>query len=156
MISRPIAIATLCAACAAGAASQSNTLAGQWSYDPAQSKNVGMMATMKIHTIIVQSPSELTVDDYSEFNGQKDKQHTVYDLSGKAARNTPIMGGTAATRSRWEDARLITEWESPGSIAGTKVKRTEMRYVSPDGGTMYVESSRPGQDPMVMVFTRDR
>ena len=71
-----------------------------------------MMATMKIHTIIVQSPSELTIDDYSEFNGQKDKQHTVYDLSGKAARNTPIMGGTAATRSRWEDARLITEWES--------------------------------------------
>jgi hypothetical protein len=156
MISRLIAIAALCAACAAGATSQSNTLAGQWNYDPAQSKNVGMMATMKIHTIIIQSPSELTVDDYSEFNGQKDKQHTVYDLSGTAVSNTPIMGGTATTRSRWEDARLITEWESPGAIDGTTVRRTETRYVSPDGATMYVESARPGQDPMVMVFTRDR
>jgi hypothetical protein len=132
------------------------TLAGQGTYDPAQSKNVGMMAGTKIHTVVAQSPSEPTVDDYSEFNGQKDKQHTVYNLTGKAASNTPIMGGTATKRSRWEDARLITEWESPGSIAGTTVKGTESRYVSPDGATMYVESSRPGQDPMVMVFTRDR
>lgn len=115
-----------------------------------------MMAAMKIHTSIVRSPSELTVDDYSEFNGQKDKQPTVYNLTGKAVSNTAIMGGTAMTRSRWEDARLIAEWEAPGSIAGTTVIRTETCYVSPDGATMFVESPRLGEDPMVIVFARDR
>lgn len=115
-----------------------------------------MMSSMKIETTVIQTAQEMTVDDASEFNGQKDTQHTVYDLEGKPVSNSPIMGGTATTRSHWEGARLITDWESPGSIAGRTVKRTETRYLSPDGKTMYVESSRPGQDPMVMVFTRDR
>jgi hypothetical protein len=156
MISRLIAIVALSGACVAGAANHANTLAGKWTFDPAQSKNIGMMAGMKIHTIIALSPSELTVDDHSDFNGQMDAQHTTYDLTGKTVTNTPIMGGTATTRSHWEGARLITEWESPGSIAGTVVKRTETRYLSPDGATMYVESSRSGQDSLLMVFTRDR
>lgn len=140
----------------APALSAQANMAGKWSFQPAQSRNVGMMSSMKIETTVIQTAQEMTVDDASEFNGQKDTQHTVYDLEGKPVSNSPIMGGTATTRSHWEGARLITEWESPGSIAGRTVKRTETRYLSPDGKTMYVESSRPGQDPMVMVFTRDR
>src|SRR5258707_5765560 len=146
MIFRLIAIVALSGACAAGAANHANTLAGQWTFDPAQSKNIGMMGGMKIHTTITLSPSELTLDDYSDVKGQKNTQHTAYHLAGKSVSNTPIMGGTATTRSHWEGARLITEWESLGSIAGTIVKRTEARYLSPDGATMYVESSRSGQD----------
>lgn len=114
------------------------------------------MASMAIQTTVIQSEKELTVDDHSVFNGQKDTQHTVYNLAGEPVSNTPIMGGTATTRSHWEAGRLVTVWESPGSIAGTTVKRTETRYLSADGNTMYVESSRTGQDPLVMVFTRDR
>ena len=132
------------------------SMAGTWSFQPAQSKNVAMMSSMKIQTTVKQTATEMTVDDASEFNGQKDTQHTVYDLAGKPVSNTPIMGGTATTRSHWDGARLVTEWESPGSIAGSTVRRTETRYLSADGKTMYLESSRPGQDPMVMVFTRDR
>lgn len=49
---------------------------------------------------------------------------------------------------------MITDWESPGAIAGTVVKRIETRYLSPDGKTMYVESARPGKDPMIIVFTK--
>lgn len=138
------------------AATPSATLAGHWTFDPKQSQNVGMMASMVIHTTIVQTPTNLIVDDVSDFNGEKDTQHTAYNLAGKPATNKSIMGGSATTRSHWEGEKLVTEWESPGSIAGSTVKRTETRYLSPDGATMYVESSRAGHPAMVMVFTRDR
>jgi len=94
------------------------------------------------------------VDDNSEFNGQKDTQHTVYDLTGKPTTNFSMMAGQATTRSHWEGTRLISDWESLGAIAGTTVKRIETRYLSPDGKTMYVESARPGKDPMIIVFTK--
>jgi hypothetical protein len=127
---------------------------GSWTFDAAQSKNEGMMAQGKIHTTVSQTKLKMVVDDNSEFNGQKDTQHTVYDLTGKPITNTSMMAGQATTRSHWEGARLITDRESPGAIAGTMVKRAETRYLSPDGKTMYVESARPGKDPIVIVFTR--
>ena len=156
MIARLIALVVMGSATVAGAAKAPVKMAGEWTFQPAQSKNIGMMRSMTIQTTVAQTETELTVDDHSVFNGQKDTQHTVYNLGGQPVSNTPIMGGTATTRSHWEGTRLVTEWESAGSIAGSTVKRTETRYLSPDGNTMYVESSRPGQDPMVMAFTRDR
>ena len=156
MIRTRIVIAVVAVACLTAGGAPPPQLAGTWTFDSAQGKNLGMMASMKIHTNIVQSQSELTVDDASDFNGQQDVQHTVYDLTGKPVSNTPVMGGTATTSSRWEGDRLVTEWKSPGSIAGTTVTRIETRYLSPDGNTMYVESSRSGRDLIVMVFTRDR
>jgi len=156
MIARLIALMVMGSAVVASAAQAPVKMAGEWTFQPAQSRNVGMMGSMSIQTTVAQTATELTVDDHSLFNGQKNTQHTMYDLTGKPASNTPIMGGMATTRSHWESARLVTEWESPGSIAGTTAKRTETRYLSADGKMMYVESSRPGQDPMVMVFTRDR
>ena len=156
MIRTRIGVAVLCAACLTASSADLPQLRGKWTFDPAHSKNVGMMASMIIHTTIVQSLSELTVDDASDFNGQQDTQHTVYDLTGKPVSNTPLMGGSATTSSHWDGDRLVTEWKSPGSIAGTEVTRIEKRYLSPDGNTMYVESSRSGRDLLVMVFTRDR
>jgi hypothetical protein len=138
-----------------GASAPAN-FSGNWAFDPAQSRNVGMMAQGKVHTTVVQTKFQIMVDDHSEFNGQKDTQHTVYDLTGKPTNNTSMMAGQATTRSHWVGARLITDWESPGAVAGTMVKRTETRYLSPDGRTMYVESARSGTDPMVIVFTRDK
>ena len=151
-----IAIAMVAAVCLTAGGATPPRLDGKWTFDSARGKNLGMMAGMKIHTSVVQSLSELTVDDASDFNGQQDVQHTVYDLTGKPVSNTPIMGGTATTSSRWDGDHLVTEWKSPGSIAGTTVTRIETRYLSPDGNTMYVESSRSGRDLIVMVFTRDR
>jgi hypothetical protein len=140
-------------ACAASAPAN---FSGNWTFDAAQSKNVGMMAQGKIHTTVSQTKLKIVVDDNSEFNSRKDTQHTVYDLTGKPINNTSMMTGQATTRSHWEGARLITGWESPGAIAGTMVKRTETRYLSPDGKTMYVESARSGKDPMIIVFTKDK
>ena len=156
MISRTLFLAVLGGALAITAAAQQPSFAGRWTFDPGQSREVGMMSAMKIHSTVAQNARELTVDDTSGFNGQVDTQHTVYDLGGKPVPNHPIMGGTATTRSHWEGSRLVTEWESPGSVAGTTVNRTEVRYLSADGSTMFVESSRPNQTAMVMVFTRDR
>ena len=156
MIPTRIAMAIVAAVCLTAGGGNPARLDGKWTFDSTQGKNLGMMAGMKIHTTIVQSQSELTVDDASDFNGQQDVQHTVYDLTGKPASNTPMMGGTATTSSRWNGNRLVTEWKSPGSIAGTTVTRIETRYLSPDGNTMYVESFRSGRDLIVMVFTRDR
>ena len=138
------------------AASAPANFSGNWAFDPAQSKNVGMMAQGKIHTTVVQTKGAIVVDDNSEFNGQIDTQHTVYDLTGKPITNTSMMAGQATSRSHSEGDRLITDWESPGAIAGTMVKRTEKRYLSCDGKTMYVESARSGKDPMVIVFTRGK
>jgi hypothetical protein len=127
---------------------------GEWVFDPAQSKNVGMMAQGRINTTVSQTNLKIVVDDNSDFNGQKDTQHTVYDLTGKPTTNTAMMAGKATTRAHWEGTRLISDWESPGAIAGTTVKRIETRYLSADGKTMYVESARPGKDPMIIVFTK--
>lgn len=138
------------------AASAPANSSGNWTFDAAQSKNAGMMAQGKIHTTVSQTKLKIVVDDNSEFNSQKDAQHAVYDLTGKPINNTSMMTGQATTRSHWEGARLITDWESPGAIAGTMVTRTETRYLSPDGKTMYVESARSGKDPMIIVFTRDK
>jgi hypothetical protein len=156
MISKMLVLLVASSGFITGSAMAQTTMSGEWTFQPEQSKNIGMMAGMTIQTRVIQNGKELTVDDHSEFNGQKDTQHTVYNLAGEPVSNKPIMGGAATTRSHWEDGRLVTIWESPGAIAGRTVKRTETRYLSPNGNTMYVESSRPGQDPMVMVFTRGR
>jgi len=138
------------------AAAPHTSFAGQWTFDPAQSKNIGMMAEATIKTVITQSKTEVVVDDTSTFKGQADTQHTVYELSGKPVANTSMMTGQATTQSHWEANRLITEWESPGAVAGTLNKRVETRYLSPDGNTMFVESAHPGKDPMVIVYTRSK
>lgn len=140
----------------ATAANAPAKFSGNWKFDPSQSKNVGMMAQGSIDTVVTQSKFQVAVDDTSLFNGQKDTQHTVYDLRGKPVANTSMMAGAATTRSHWQGGHRITEWQSAGAIAGTVNKRIETRYLSADGKTMYVESARQGQDPMVIVFTKAR
>ena len=149
-----LAMLIVMSAVAAGAAPAN--FSGTWKFDSTQSKNVGMMAQAAIDTVITQSKFEVVVDDTSTFNGQKDTQHTVYDLRGKPVANTSMMAGQATTRSHWEGARLITIWESPGAIAGTTNTRIEIRYLATDGKTMYVESARPGKEPMIIVYTKVR
>lgn len=146
----------LFAAAVAQATPAPTDFSGNWTFVPAQGKNLGMMAQGAIQTVITQSKVQVVVDDNSIFNGQKDTQRTVYDLTGNAASNVSPMAGPSTTRSHWEGKQLITEWESAGAIAGTLTKRREKRYLSADGKTMFVESSRAGKDPIVMVFAKDR
>jgi len=151
-----VAMLMLLSTLAVQATTAPTNFAGDWTFDSAQSKNIGMMGQAKVQTIVTQSKTELVVDDNSVFNGQADTQHTIYNLTGKPVTNTSTMAGKATTRSHWDGTRLITEWESAGAIAGTTTTRIETRYLSADGKAMYVESARPGKDPMVMVFTKDK
>jgi hypothetical protein len=151
-----VTLLVLLTAVVAYAASAPANFSGNWTFTPAQSKNVGMMAQGTIQTVITQSKRQLVVDDNSVFNGQKDTQHTVYDLTGKPATNTSMMAGQATTLSHWEGTHLVTEWESAGAIAGTVTKRTEKRYLSADGNTMFVESARAGKDAILMVFLKGK
>jgi hypothetical protein len=146
----------LFAAVVAQATPAPTDFSGNWTFVPAQGKNLGMMAQGAIQTVITQSKVQVVVADNSIFNGQKDTQRTVYDLTGKAAQNMSPMAGKSTTHSHWEGKQLVTEWESAGAIAGSVTKRTEKRYLSPDGTTMFVESSRAGKDPIVMVFLKGK
>lgn len=140
----------------AHAASVPADFSGKWRFAPERGKNLGMMGSMAIQTVITQSIVQIVVDDNSVFNGQSDTQRTVYDLTGNAAQNRSPMAGPSTTRSHWDGKQLVTEWESAGAIAGTVTKRIEKRYLSADGNTMIVESSRAGKEPIVMVFLKGK
>ena len=128
--------------------------AGKWEFNPAQSKNVGMMAQMKLTVTVKQTRDEMIITNASMMDSKEQTSETRFDLSGKPVSNKAPMEATAETVTKWDGNRLVTTWTSPGSVADTKVVRTETRTISTDGRTMTVESKR-GQSPaIVMVYER--
>ncbi len=136
------------------AAGNAPDFTGKWFFNAAKSKNIGMMAGAEYTSTIKQSDKLLTVQDDTVFNGQKQSHETRYDLSGATVSNDSPMGEKAQTSSKWEGNKLVTSWETDGAIAGTKVVRTETRYLSEDRKTLFLESARAGKEPMVIVFDR--
>jgi hypothetical protein len=136
---------------AAFAWQQVPTLAGTWVFNFAKSENVGMMAGADLVSTVTQTPKLLVVRDVSSLNGTRE---TRYDLEGAAVDNVAPMGDQARTRSKWAGNKLVTTWESAGAVAGTKVVRTETRYLSQDGKTMFLASARGMEAPMVFAFDR--
>jgi hypothetical protein len=129
-------------------------LSGTWVFNPAKSRNIGMMASAQLTSTVTQTDKLLTVEDISVFAGQKQTRVIRYDLTGTTVANEAPMGEKSQTTSHWSGGKLITSWVSDGAIAGTKVVRTETRYLSEDGKTLFLESSRNGKEPMVLVFDR--
>ena len=127
---------------------------GTWRFNPAASKNIGMMSGMELTTIIQQSASLLIVKDMSKFSGQDSTRETRYDLTGKTVPNKSVMGENSQTVTKWSGNSLVTTWKSEGAIAGTTVTRTETRSLSSDGTKMTLESVRGSNPPIVMVFDR--
>ena len=126
---------------------------GKWEFNPSKSRNIGMMAEMKLIATVKQTPQELLVVNVSTFNGREQSSEIRLDLTGKPAPNKNPMEATAETVTRWDGELLVTTWTSPGSIAGSTSVRTETRSLSADG-TMTVESRRGKQAAMVMVYDR--
>ena len=123
-------------------------LAGRWVFSAAKSRNVGMMAQVAVTTEVTQSASRVVVDDTSRFGGRTYLEHTVYDLTGGASTNaSPMTGSKHRPQPGWEGATLTTDWERPEKpVAGSGLRRTESRRLSPDGRSMVVESrSDPGR-----------
>lgn len=147
--------ALLCFAAVAALGAEHGKFVGNWEFNPAKSKNVGMMAQMKMTQTIEQSSSALEVTNHTSFQGRDDESKTHYDLTGKPATNGTPMGGPAQTVSKWQGSKLVTTWTSESAVAGgPKVVRTETRSLSPDGRTMTVESVRGSGPAMVMVFEK--
>jgi hypothetical protein len=150
---RRIALIFLAAAFTAVAANPPD-FSGTWIFNAGKSKNVGMMASAEYTSTITQTTKALTVSDTTVFNGQKQTHETRYDLTGTTVPNDSPMGEKSQTSSKWSGNKLVTTWESEGAVAGTKVVRTETRYLSEDGKTLFLESARAGKEPMVIVFDR--
>ena len=130
------------------------SFSGKWEFNVAQSKNVGMMAQMKLTATVKQTRDEMTVTNVSTLSGQDQTSELRFDLTGKPVPNKAPMEAPAETVTRWDGNRMVTTWTSPGSVAGTTTVRTETRSLSDDGRTMTVESRR-GQTPaIVMVYDR--
>lgn len=150
---RRIALLFLAVAFTAVAANPPD-FAGTWVFNAGKSKNVGMMASAEYTSAITQTAKALTVSDTTVFNGHKQTHETKYDLSGATVPNDSPMGEKSQTSSHWSGNKLVTTWESEGAVAGTKVVRTETRYLSDDGKTLFLESARAGKESMVIVFDR--
>jgi hypothetical protein len=128
---------------------------GSWEFNAQKSKNVGMMAEMKIMETIEQSDTALDATGHSTYQGRDQQSKTRYDLTGKPATNDSPMAGPSETVSKWEGTKLVTIWTSESAVVGgAKVVRQETRSLSPDGKTMIVESVRGTNPPVVMVFDR--
>lgn len=125
---------------------------GAWEFASAKSTNIGMMAGMKLTAIVRQGSNEIVISNKTD--GQTQASETRFDLSGKPVENETPMGGKAETVAKWDGAKLVTTWTSPGSVAGTQTVRTETRWLSSDGSVMTVESTRGKNAPMVMVYER--
>jgi hypothetical protein len=138
----------------ATAAANPPDFSGTWVFNAGKSKNIGMMASAEYTSTITQTEKVLTVSDTTVFSGQRQTHETRYDLTGATVPNDSPMGDKSQTSSHWSGNKLVTSWESDGAVAGTKVVRTETRYLSDDGKTLFLESARAGKEPMIMVFDR--
>jgi hypothetical protein len=128
--------------------------AGKWEFNTSASKNIGMMAQMKMIATIQQTSDELIVNTVTTFNGQDSASEVRLNLKAKPVPNKNPMEATAETVTKWEGKRLVTTWTSPGSVAGTQSVRTETRWLSDDGKTLTVESARGKAPAVVMVYDR--
>jgi hypothetical protein len=149
-------IAVLCLmTMSAFAVTKRTDCSGSWQFNPEKSKNIGMMAQMKMTQTIEQSDSSLDVTTHTTFQGRDEDSKTHLDLTGKPATNESPMGGPSETVSKWNGGKLVTTWTSESAVAGgPKVVRIETRSVTADGKTMTVESIRGSNPVIVMVFEK--
>jgi hypothetical protein len=150
-----VLISALCLVTVAAFAQKHTDFSGSWQFSAEKSKNIGMMAQMKMEQTIQQSSSSLDIATHTKFQGREEESKTHLDLTGKPTTNESPMGGPSETVSKWDGAKLVSIWTSESAVAGgPKVVRTETRSLSADGKTMTVESVRGSNPAVVMVFEK--
>jgi hypothetical protein len=148
-------IAMLCLIAVVTLAQKLSDFSGSWQFNPEKSKNIGMMAQMKMIQTVEQSNSSLDITTHTKFQGRDEESKTHLDLTGKPATNESPMAGPSETVTKWENGKLVSIWTSESAVAGgPKVVRTESRSLSSDGKTMTVESARGSNPVIVMVFEK--
>jgi hypothetical protein len=147
-------ILAICLVTLAAFAAGQTDFSGTWEFNTGKSKNIGMMAQMKLSLAIQQSDSALDITAHSTFQGKDQESKTHLDLTGSPATNESPMGGPNETVSKWDAGNLVTTWTGESAIAGKKTVRTETRSLSADGKVLTVESVRGSNLPVVMVFDK--
>ncbi len=147
-------ISAICLASLVTFAAEQTNFSGTWEFNTEKSKNIGMMAQMKMSLTIQQSDAALDITAHSTFQGKDRETKTHFDLTGNPATNESPMGGPNETVSKWEADKLVTTWTGPSAVSGKNVVRTETRSLSPDGKVTTVESVRGSNPPLVMVFDK--
>jgi len=127
---------------------------GTWILNTDKGQNLGMVSAIQETLLLTQTDTTLDQAFTDTFNGNTTTRSVNYDLGGGPVTNFAAMGEQSETISTWEGARLITTWTSEGAIAGTSVVKTETRWLSDDGKTLSVESSRGDRPSMIMVYDR--
>lgn len=147
-------VSTICFLTLAVLAGERADFSGTWEFSPEKSKNIGMMAQMKMSATLQQSDSALDIAVHSTYQGKDQESKTHLDLTGGPATNESPMGGPNQTVSKWDGNRLVTTWTGQSAVSGKSVVRTETRSLSPDRKVMTVESVRGSNPPLVMVFEK--
>jgi hypothetical protein len=147
-------VSTICLVSLAVLAGEQTDFSGTWEFSPEKSKNIGMMAQMKMSATLQQSDSALDINVHSTYQGKDQESKTHFDLTGSPATNESPMGGPNETVSKWDGNKLVTTWTGPSAVAGKNVVRTETRSISSNGRVMTVESVRGSNPPVVMVFEK--
>lgn len=150
-----VLISALCLITLVALAQKQSDFSGSWQFNPEKSKNIGMMAQMKMIQTVEQSTSSLDITTRTNFQGRDEESKTHLDLTGKPTTNESPMGGPSEVVTKWDGAKLVSTWTSESAVAGgPKVVRTETRSLSPDAKTMTVESVRGSNPAVVMVFEK--
>ena len=90
----------ICFASLAAFAANPPDFSGKWSFNPEKSKNIGMMAQMKMSLAIQQSDTALEITAHSTYQGKDQENKTHLDLTGNPATNESPMGGPNETVSK--------------------------------------------------------
>jgi hypothetical protein len=147
-------ILAICLVSLAALAVEQTDFSGTWDFNTEKSKNIGMMAQMKMSLTIQQSDTALDIPAHSTYQGKDRDSKTHLDLTGSPATNESPMGGPNETVSKWDGGKLVTTWTGESAVAGKKTVRTETRSLSADGKVLTVESVRGSNPPLVMVFDK--
>src|SRR5258708_28874266 len=110
-------ISVLCLTTMSAFAAKHSDFSGPWQFAPEKSKNIGMMAQMKMIETVEQSDASLDVTTHTTFQGRDEDSKTHLDLTGKPATNESPMGGPSETVSKWDGGKLITTWTSESAVA---------------------------------------
>lgn len=147
-------VSVICLAEMVTLAAERGDFSGTWDINPEKSKNLGMMAQMKITLKLQQSGSGLDITTRSTYQGRDQESKTHYDLTGSPVTNESPMGGPAETVAKWVGDKLVATWTSQSAVAGEKVVRTETLSLSSDGQVMTIESVRGSNAPVVFVYDK--
>ena len=67
------------------------SFSGKWELNAAQSKNIGMMAQMKLISIVKPTHDEMAITNVSMLDGKEQTSEFRFDLTGKSVPNKAPM-----------------------------------------------------------------